>query len=118
MLYDDAWGVRVGAASGNEGATTVSCPAAYPTVIAVGATDLEGAVTFYSNSGAALALTAPGGDPNADLDGNGQADQIVQQTYCLDALTLFLSGRFNAFCDMPFWLAWFCAQRCASWPEL
>jgi subtilisin family serine protease len=102
LQYDDAMGVTVVAASGNEGATTVSCPAAYPTVIAVGATDLEGAVTFYSNSGAALALTAPGGDPNADLDGNGQADQIVQQTYCLDALTLFLSGRFNVFCDMPF----------------
>ncbi len=99
--YAYAMGVTVVAASGNDGAATVACPAAYPTVIAVGATRYDGAVTFYSNSGSALSVTAPGGDPNIDQNGDGEADQVTQQTYCLDAVTLYLTGRLNQFCDMP-----------------
>jgi subtilisin family serine protease len=100
LQYDYAMGVTVVAASGNEGAAQVACPAAYPTVISVGATRQDGAVTFYSNSGSALSVTAPGGDPNVDQDGDGIADQITQQTYCFDVFTLFITGRFDVFCDM------------------
>jgi serine protease len=38
-------------------------PAAYPWVIAVGATDTSTHVTAYSLAGSALDLVAPGGDP-------------------------------------------------------
>jgi hypothetical protein len=54
-------------------------PAAYPGVIAVGATDENNKVTFYSNVGPGLDLVAPGGsgvsfendiyDPNSDIFG-------------------------------------------------
>jgi subtilisin family serine protease len=101
LEYANAYGVTVVAASGNDGVGTVACPAAYPTVIAVGATDYNGSVTWYSNSGAALAVAAPGGDPNADLNGDGAPDDIVQQSYCLDPVSLFLTGQYTDFCDMP-----------------
>jgi len=101
LEYAYAMGVTVVAASGNDGASTVACPAAYPTVIAVGATRYDGAVTFYSNRGSALSVTAPGGDPNVDQDANGEADAVIQQTYCLDPFYLYVTGAYNQFCDMP-----------------
>ncbi len=72
-----AHGVVVVAAAGNEAANHLDCPAAYPGVVAVGASALEGSgnsvsegVAGYSNyvgasgpgSGGAF-LVAPGGDP-------------------------------------------------------
>jgi len=99
LAYAADQNVVVVAASGNDGGAVVSCPAAHPTVIAVGATDLNGDVTWYSNSGDALDVTAPGGDPNADLDTDGNPDGILQETYCFDWLTLFFSGNFNTFCS-------------------
>jgi hypothetical protein len=53
-------GIPVIAATGNEGSGTVGAPAAYPHVIAVGATDEAGAPAPFSNSGSALDLIAPG----------------------------------------------------------
>ncbi len=93
-------GVVVVAASGNDGGTTVACPAAYPTVVAVGATRFDGQVTFYSNQGSELDITAPGGDPNVDQNGDGHADGILQETYCVDWLTLLLGGDYSQFCDV------------------
>ena len=77
-----AHGVVVVAAAGNETANHLDCPAAYPGVIAVGASALKGtgtsvseSVASYSNwvgasgpgSGGAY-LVAPGGDPSGDTD--------------------------------------------------
>ena len=53
-------GIPVVAASGNEGAPGLDVPAAYPHVIAVGATDLSGEVAPFSNTGSGLDLVAPG----------------------------------------------------------
>jgi subtilisin family serine protease len=53
-------GIPVIAATGNEGAPSVGVPAAYPHVIAVGATDASGAPAPFSNTGSALDLLAPG----------------------------------------------------------
>jgi subtilisin family serine protease len=53
-------GIPVVAATGNEGTSTVGVPAAYPHVIAVGATDASGAPAPFSNTGSALDLVAPG----------------------------------------------------------
>jgi subtilisin family serine protease len=55
-------GIPIVAATGNEGAGTIGVPAAYPHVIAVGATDATGAPASFSNTGAQLDLVAPGED--------------------------------------------------------
>lgn len=54
-------GVLVIAASGNYARLVVSYPAAYPSVMAVGATTYFDARAYYSNQGADLDLMAPGG---------------------------------------------------------
>ena len=75
-------GVTLVAASGNDGATVVSYPAAFDNyVIAVGATRYDEAVAYYSNTGASLDLTAPGGDLNVDQNGDGYGDGVLQQTF-------------------------------------
>lgn len=52
--------VVVVAASGNESASSVDYPAAYPGVVAVGAVDQSGQIWSQSNSGGQVALAAPG----------------------------------------------------------
>jgi serine protease len=76
-------GVTIVCASGNDGsATAVSYPAAYDDYcIAVGATRFDEAVAYYSNQGASLDLTAPGGDLTVDQNGDGYGDGVVQQTH-------------------------------------
>jgi subtilisin family serine protease len=98
--YAAGMGVTILAASGNDSAGYVSCPAAYPAAIAVGAVRYDGTVSFYSNTGSALDLVAPGGDPNVDQDGNGVPDGVLQQTYCFDWLTMLFSGDYGQFCDV------------------
>jgi hypothetical protein len=59
--------IAVVAATGNNGASEVSFPAAYPGVVAVGATDQTGAIWGSSDTGAQVTLTAPGVNvPNED----------------------------------------------------
>ena len=55
-----AAGVAVVAASGNDQATRLSWPAAYPGVVSVGAVDAAGQQAIFSNAGEGLQLTAPG----------------------------------------------------------
>jgi subtilisin family serine protease len=70
VQYAVAKGVLVVAASGNQGGNDdpsrgikgVSYPAAYPSVLAVGATTYFDARAYYSNRGADLDLVAPGGN--------------------------------------------------------
>lgn len=60
------YGVAVVAAAGNDDGGPVEYPAAYPTVLSVGATDSQGgAFCSFSNRGEGLRLLAPG----CDLDG-------------------------------------------------
>jgi serine protease len=78
VAYALSKNVVVVSASGDEGATTVDYPAAYPGVVAVGATSLvdNGSGSFaapehvaaYSNSGPGLTLVAPGGEPTSATD--------------------------------------------------
>ncbi|HEX21296.1 MAG TPA: peptidase S8, partial [Actinobacteria bacterium] len=75
-------GVTIIAASGNDGAAAVDYPAAYNAyVIAVGATRYDEQKAYYSNSGSALDITAPGGDDTVDQNGDGYIDGILQQTF-------------------------------------
>jgi serine protease len=80
---DDATaaGVVVLAASGNSGLATVFYPAAYDSVIAVGAVDYTGDLAYYSNYGDAQELVAPGGDTTVDLNGDGYVDGVLQNTF-------------------------------------
>jgi Subtilase family len=60
------YGVAVVAAAGNDDGGPVEYPAAYPTVLSVGASDTQGgAFCSFSNRGEGLRLIAPG----CDLDG-------------------------------------------------
>ncbi len=96
--YAHAQGVVVIAAAGNDGGI-VSCPAAHPDVIAVGATGYDGLYTWYSNNGAALDIAAPGGDPLVDKSGDGYIDGVLQETFCYDASALLLLDAYDTFCD-------------------
>lgn len=60
VRYASENGVVMVAASGNSGSSFVSYPAAYPQVIAVGATDTTGSRASFSNYGSGLDVMAPG----------------------------------------------------------
>lgn len=67
LLYAEQRGVVVVAAAGNAGRGTLNYPAAFPTVLSVGAVSPFGQIAPYSNSGAGLDVVAPGGlDVNSD----------------------------------------------------
>ena len=88
VSYAGNKGMLVVAASGNDGATTVSYPAADPGVVAVGSVRYDRTRAPYSNQGAALDLVAPGGDMLSDQNGDGYPDGILQQTF-LEGWTSF-----------------------------
>ena len=77
-------GVIMVAATGNSGLASISYPAAYEEVIAVGATRYDATLTAYSNYGNAVDLVAPGGDLGVDQNADGFADGILQQTFAQD----------------------------------
>ena len=84
QLYKEAFdkaadaGVLAIAASGNDGADLISFPAAYPTVIAVGAIQSSGAIADFSNKGTELKLVAPGVGILSTLPaGTGEIAEIV-----------------------------------------
>jgi subtilisin family serine protease len=89
--YALAHDVVVVAAAGNGGLDEVgdpvlNCPACYPGVIAVGATDFRNVRTPYSNygtgvSGHTLDLVAPGGDIYRDDNSDSQPDGVLQETF-------------------------------------
>lgn len=86
----DEAGVVVIAATGNSGGDFVPFPAAFQSVIAVGAyraSDLSsdlataGVRASYSNATALVDVLAPGGSATDDVDGNGQPDALVAQSF-------------------------------------
>jgi serine protease len=81
-------GVLVIAASGNSASRSIAYPARAHDVLSVGATTEHGCVAEYSNGGPTLDLVAPGGGPDAAIDGDANChptDQpgrdIVQMTF-------------------------------------
>ena len=66
-------GAVVIAAAGNDGATSLSYPAAYEGVIGVGAFELKGEILDFSNSGEGLDIAAPGYGIPAAWPGEDQA---------------------------------------------
>jgi serine protease len=88
-------GLLLVSVSGNDGRNGVEFPAAFESVIAVGAVDGAKRRAPYSNFGSALDLVAPGGDDERDDDRDGIPDFIFQQTLDPDTAPL---GRFDEFC--------------------
>ncbi|MEB3232565.1 MAG: DUF5942 domain-containing protein [Leptolyngbyaceae bacterium] len=75
IAYAHDKGVVIVAAAGNENRNSASFPARYDHVIAVSALDSDGARAPYSNFGAGVNISAPGGSTQS---GNGQG--ILQET--------------------------------------
>lgn len=73
VRYATRQGSLVVAASGNSGGSRPMYPAAYPEVVAVGATDLRDRMTWFSDHGPWLDLVAPGVDIASTVPGNGYA---------------------------------------------
>lgn len=73
VLYARDHNVLIVAASGNSEQPEASYPAAYPSVISVGAVDARGEHLDFSNYGTYLSLTAPGYAINAAWPGNRYA---------------------------------------------
>ncbi len=74
-------GIILIGATGNDGANSILYPAAFPEVIAVGATDYDDDLAPYSNYGSQIDLVAPGGNTSEDSNGDGYSDGVLQQTY-------------------------------------
>lgn len=73
-----ARGVVIVAASGNDGSSAPSYPAALEGVISVSAVGIDKRLAYYSNFGSSIDVAAPGGDKTTpDLDGDGRPDQIA-----------------------------------------
>jgi hypothetical protein len=78
--YATSRGVLVVAAAGNSGGA-VEYPAAYQNALAVGAVGFDRRRVDYSNFGPQIALVAPGGDTDVDLNRDGNPDGVLQQTF-------------------------------------
>jgi len=91
--YAAARGVVVVAAAGNSGSDDPTYPAAYANAIAVAATTESDKIASFSNSGAWLALAAPGVDVLTTGRGDGGGPPYVTTTGTSPA-TAFVSGAF------------------------
>jgi subtilisin family serine protease len=71
IAYATGKNVLVIASAGNDGTTTVSCPACDPNAISVAATTWQDKLASYSNSGAGLDISAPGGNCYSNTTAEG-----------------------------------------------
>ncbi len=87
-----AKGVIVVAAAGNEHAdVNLVGPAAEPGVVAVSATDFNRDLAFYSNSGGAVDVAAPGGDIQADINLDGLGDGVISTVFKNNGRTQYIA---------------------------
>ncbi len=80
VKYAHDKGVVVVCAAGNNGRARVEFPAAYPGALAVSAVGPDGKMAWYSSYGKEVFVAAPGGDTRVDLNGDGIADGVLQDT--------------------------------------
>ena len=59
------------ASAGNDGTTTVSCPACDPLAISVAALNWQDQLSYYSNRGSGLDISAPGGEMYSNTSEEG-----------------------------------------------
>jgi serine protease len=65
------------AAAGNDNSSQPGSPAAFSSVVSVGASDLLGQRAPYSNFNNTIDIWAPGGDMTTDRNGDGYADGVL-----------------------------------------
>lgn len=100
IRYAVSQGVFVAVAAGNSGdeGNAASWPAAYATeiegVMAVAAVDYNLSRAWYSTHRDYVEIAAPGGDNDADVNGDGYADGILQQTFDPTYAENFIFNRF------------------------
>ncbi|MCG8100233.1 MAG: S8 family serine peptidase, partial [Candidatus Thiodiazotropha taylori] len=70
-------GVIVIAAAGNENTSQLAYPASYTGVVSVSSVDQSRTRAPYSNYGTEIDVAAPGGNTQADVDGDGRADGVL-----------------------------------------
>ena len=102
LRYARRNGVLVVGASGNAARASVAYPARAQDVLSVGATTEHGCLAEYSNNGPTLDLVAPGGGPDAELDGDPncrplepRGRDIVQMTFQTSTGVFGLPGRYT-----------------------
>ena len=83
-----ASGIIVVAASGNEYRSSVSYPANYASVIAVGATDSSDRRASFSNYGSKLELAAPGVNIISDYIDTNPNDNLNQDTWTMSGTSM------------------------------
>jgi serine protease len=71
IAYANGKGVLVIASAGNDGTSTVSCPACDPLAISVAATNWADGLSYYSNWGTGLDIAAPGGEMYSNTSDEG-----------------------------------------------
>ncbi len=71
IAYATGKNALVIASAGNDGTGTVSCPACDPKAISVAATNWQDALSYYSNWGAGLDISAPGGEMYSNTSEDG-----------------------------------------------
>ncbi|NLI99422.1 S8 family serine peptidase [bacterium] len=81
ITYASNKGVVVVAAAGNQAVGEVSYPGGYDECICVAALDYNNSLSYYSQWGPGLDISAPGGDVTVDLNGDELADGVLQCTY-------------------------------------
>ena len=72
-----ASGVLLIAAAGNDNSSQPNSPAAFSSVLSVGAVDIQRVRAPYSNFNNTIDLWAPGGDMSQDRNGDGFADGVL-----------------------------------------
>ena len=70
-------GVIIIAAAGNDSSNVPFYPASYPGVVSVSAVDQNKELTFYSNFGSGVDVTAPGGDSSQNINGDSYPDGVM-----------------------------------------
>ncbi len=71
ITYATSKNVLVIASAGNDGTGTVSCPACDPNAISVAATNWQDTLSYYSNWGPGLDISAPGGEMYSNTSEEG-----------------------------------------------
>jgi len=69
------------AAAGNDSSSNAFYPAAFPSVLSVGAVGYDLTLAPYSNYGSTVDLVAPGGNMEVDANSDGYADGILSTRY-------------------------------------
>jgi subtilisin family serine protease len=81
ILYAVGKNVLVIASAGNGGTGTVSCPACDPLAISVAASNWQDELSYYSNWGPGLDLTAPGGELYSNTSAQSGIYSAVRSGY-------------------------------------